>query len=173
MFNKAALLLCLLLCACDLLKKDEETPPVQLAFIPSQCTFVQTVNLPNVAWGPVDEYSCAMYDKMTCKAYAQGDHHLGIECVGNNPATPQGPPSNCTHAAGTGYSAGGTIHGYLDGIVLFSRHYDCGQLNGNLMCDYYNHPGDACNDTNGSALDDCDPNEDDVYHEELRCVLFN
>jgi hypothetical protein len=133
---RITLVLFLFLAGCDLLNKDEETPSVQLAFIPSQCTFVQTTTLPGVS-GPVDEYSCAMYSKMTCVAYAQDTTYLGIECVVTDPAQPQGVPSGCTAHVPL---AGG--HGFLDGFYDNSVDgYRCGVVNNNLNCAYYKHSG--------------------------------
>lgn len=177
-------LIALILAACNSPKSD--TLSVQAAFIPSQCTFSQTLTNDARFTGlgitdPVNEYSCAIYNKMTCTAYAIDEEYLGLDCEVTNTAQPQGVPSGCTLTAGTGFAAGANPHGFLDEMVLYAKSYSCGTLNGNLRCSYHSHPGTVCGadsdatfdaDFDGNPTNDCADGQDDRLHEEIRCHLL-
>jgi hypothetical protein len=168
MFTKrTAISVCIFLSGCSASSPSVSSQDA-LKSIPSGCSYDQAVAKPSfLGWNTsvVDKYSCSLYSKMNCVAYSYAEQ-VQLICEGIDPNDANGVPSGCSHYAGDGYT--NRLHDFLAGGILYTRDYSCGTV-GALNCHYYLHPGDACNDTNGSALDDCGVNEDDRFYEELRC----
>lgn len=169
MFRKAVPLLLFVLAACA---KEEEAPApvVEVLRVPAECTFVNTAahTFIDGTVAAADRYSCPKHNKMTCYLYDDGGDNYEMVCEETNPANPQGIPTGCTYLAG---SATSTVHNFIGYGLLYSASYSCGTYGDGLSCYYFQHPGNQCNDTNGSAADDCTTYQDDEVHEEVRCVM--
>jgi hypothetical protein len=103
------------------------------SFVPKACSFVATeAGDPRYASGQVDKYACSSsLSNMNCFAYAQGDSSLYMACSLKSALVPQGVPSGCTSIDTSG------AHEFLDGALEAASVYDCGVLNDNLRCFYY------------------------------------
>lgn len=120
------------LAACGKSKAAE--PPVEAAsFVPKECAFVQNEAADSrFASGFVDKYSCAgELTNMSCFAYAQGEESLYLTCELISPSVPQGVPAGCTLHDADG------AHAFLDDNIESALVYDCGTLNDNLRCFYF------------------------------------